>query len=165
MYKPVPGWELYYEVNERGDVRNKQTGHLLVGDLNSSGYPRVQLYNINHIPKKQRFFRHRLVASVFVPNFHNLPEVDHIDGNRLNPHYTNLRWVTSRQNERYARIDRDKLYKPFLAEREDGIHTYDFVTDLADELEVPASTVLAWLRGKSNTYGNYGINMIKYIER
>jgi hypothetical protein len=40
---------------------------------------------------------HRLVAIAFVPNPDNLPEVDHIDGNKHNNVWTNLRWVTRGQ--------------------------------------------------------------------
>lgn len=56
MWKDIKNWELYYEVNEFGEVRNKITQKLLLGDINSSGYKRVCLYNKNHIPQKQRFF-------------------------------------------------------------------------------------------------------------
>ena len=56
MWKDIIGWEKYYEINEHGDVRNKLTKHLVIGDKNSVGYMRVCLYNKNHNPKKQRFF-------------------------------------------------------------------------------------------------------------
>ena len=54
--------------------------------------------------KAGRNFRlHRLVASFFVPNPDNKPEVNHIDGNRDNPHYSNLEWVTHKENCRKGR--------------------------------------------------------------
>lgn len=56
MWKDIEGWEDYYEVNEKGEVRNKKISHLLIGDKNSEGYPRVCLYNKDHTPNKQRFF-------------------------------------------------------------------------------------------------------------
>lgn len=43
---------------------------------------------------------HRLVAQAFVPNPNNLPEVKHIDGNKLNNHMSNLQWVTKKDNHR-----------------------------------------------------------------
>nr|DAF58691.1 MAG TPA: NUMOD4 motif protein [Siphoviridae sp. ctxMM9] len=55
MWKDIPEWEDYYEVNENGEVRNKITKKLIVGDINNAGYYRVCLY---HKPRKQRFFRH-----------------------------------------------------------------------------------------------------------
>lgn len=41
---------------------------------------------------------HRIVAESFVPNQKNLPVIDHVDGNKLNNHYKNLRWCTVSKN-------------------------------------------------------------------
>ncbi len=47
-------------------------------------------------------YLHRLVAQAFVLNPEGLPDVDHIDGNPSNNVPENLRWVTHKQNIRYA---------------------------------------------------------------
>ena len=41
---------------------------------------------------------HRLVATAFLPNPNNYPEVDHIDTNRTNNVVSNLRWCTTSIN-------------------------------------------------------------------
>lgn len=65
---------------------------------------------------------HRLVALAFVPN--PRPDlfkfVDHIDGNRRNNHYTNLRWVTRQlnglnQKSKYCKPTKGCISKPFQA--------------------------------------------------
>jgi hypothetical protein len=51
--------------------------------------------------KNVLYLTHRIVAEAFVDGDRNL-EVNHIDGNKMNCHYTNLEWVTRQQNERHA---------------------------------------------------------------
>ena len=51
---------------------------------------------------QKTFQVNRLVAETFIPNPDNLPEVNHIDGRKLNNHVSNLEWVTHQSNMRHA---------------------------------------------------------------
>lgn len=52
-----------------------------------NGYYNVLLYKDNKGYSKSI---HRLVAEAFIPNLYNLPQVNHIDGNKLNNCVDNL---------------------------------------------------------------------------
>jgi len=61
------------------------------GHLSTNGYMRVYF-------KGEQKLKHRIIAEKFVPNPKELPEVNHIDGDKLNNHYTNLEWVSHQDN-------------------------------------------------------------------
>jgi hypothetical protein len=64
-------------------------GYLKVGIVDEDG---------NHKTKSV----HRIIAETFIPNPLRLPQVNHIDGNKLNNDVKNLEWVTAKQNTNHA---------------------------------------------------------------
>jgi len=95
----IKGFENKYAINKCGDVMSVQTKKLKKIFVNSWGYYTVTLYKNK---KNHTFTIHRLVAQSFLPNPENKEQVNHIDGNKLNNHLSNLEWTTKSENLLHA---------------------------------------------------------------
>lgn len=91
-----------YDVYEDGKVYSHFTHKFLKGDITKHGYLQYTLFIDN---KAKRIKAHQLVASMFIqkPLSEEILIVNHIDGNKLNNHYTNLEWTTYYGNNLHAR--------------------------------------------------------------
>lgn len=90
-----------YEVFTNGQVisHNRKKGQLLKQGTNTAGYKFVILCDKQG--NKKFKLVHRLVAEAFLSNPKNLPQVNHIDGNKLNNDVSNLEWCTNADNHRH----------------------------------------------------------------
>jgi hypothetical protein len=111
QWRPIPevGEGVCYEVSSLGNVRSVDrivNGSVVEGvrivnrEMTTTGYYRVNISDGNGKRKKLRV--HRLVASAFVQNPDGLPQVNHINGNKLDNRADNLEWVTAKQNTRHS---------------------------------------------------------------
>ena len=89
-----------YAVTIDGEVISIKSNKSLRSQDNGHGYKTVCLC-IDGKPKT--YYVHRLVASAFVENPNDYPEVNHIDEDRGNNRAENLEWCTSKYNKNYGR--------------------------------------------------------------
>jgi hypothetical protein len=94
-----------YMVSNKGRIKsinNKNKKEKLInGIISEFGYRSVHLRNAKEKISKN-YFVHRLVCETFLENVFNKPQVNHIDGNKLNNNLENLEWVTAKENTQHA---------------------------------------------------------------
>ena len=112
IWRPVVGYEGLYEVSSYGKVRsldryvidsleNKRfyKGKVLSPGIRPDGY----LFVILSCNGKSKTINvHRLVAQAFIPNFDNLPMVNHKNEDKSNNRVDNLEWCNSKYNNNYG---------------------------------------------------------------
>lgn len=97
--KQMPLQGVEYSISEDGLVYNRY-GRCLRSYFDKYGYKYVL---IRHNGKRKKYLIHRLVAQLYLPNPYNLPQVNHIDGDKGNSHISNLEWITSGNNQLHSR--------------------------------------------------------------
>lgn len=105
-----------YEGSNTGNIRSyhrfgsairRKKPVIIKQNLNTKGYPSV---NING----KTIATHIIIATLFVDNPKNKPQVNHKDCNKLNNHSYNLEWVTNQENMDHAR--KNGLFRKVVGE-------------------------------------------------
>lgn len=115
IWKDVAGYEGLYMVSNLGQVKscdrlvNSRWGDskkpvkakIKALQLGFGGYKSVTLFNASSRIGK-RFYVHRLVATAFLSNEFLKPQVNHINGDKLDNRAVNLEWCTGTENQLHA---------------------------------------------------------------
>lgn len=89
-----------YFISKCGKVYSTKSNKFLKPTLRTDGYLIIHLHLVRYARKL--IFIHRLVAQTHLPNPHNKPFINHIDGNKTNNSIENLEWCTSSENIKHA---------------------------------------------------------------
>jgi hypothetical protein len=102
--KKLPDIDNKYSISSDGYILNDKTGELVTFNQDKKGYMKARLYSplSNHIDKRKPFRLHRLIAKMFLSDYSDDLQVNHIDGNKQNNNVSNLEMVTASQNVYHA---------------------------------------------------------------
>ena len=157
-----------YQVSNFGNIKkiNKNKEKILKLEKRKDGYTKISLYKNNKIKK---FYVHRLVAFMFIPNPNNLLQVDHIIPikNGGNNNIDNLRWVTAKENsnneitkQNYSNAKRNENHSQIrvIAQYDlngNLIKVWDYMKQASIELGIDQSAISKCCRGKLKTTGGF----------
>lgn len=150
-WRDIKGYVGLYEISDKGRVASfsRKYAHketiILVPNISDRGYALVTLCKNG---KTKHFQVHRLVAEAFIDNPKNKPQVNHIDGNKLNNCKENLEWATAQENNRH-KYDVLKYTSPTrkaIKCIETGV-IYESISAAADENGLSVGSLSGVLKG------------------
>ena len=162
MIKSIPENNRYLADSETGLIYDTKYNRPIYQWIDNTGYLQCNLYGNG---KKVYRRVHRLIAETFIPNLLNLPQVNHINGNKLDNRASNLEYCTNAENTQHAYDNNLYMYKKrsYMIEAYDQFNNpvrFKSIRDFSEKMKLNRKTVSAILnRGKTN---NYGI-MFKYV--
>lgn len=140
--------------------------------MGKDGYARISLCNGT---SRKCMYVHRLVAESFLPNSNNLPEVNHLDGNKANNSVHNLVWCSKSENIRHA-YDSGLIQAPHTgkfgaahhcSKKVRGVHRltqhvveFGAASEAARHINKNKSSVINAIAGRRKTSGGYAWSYI-----
>lgn len=176
VYKPIEGYGNAYKIGDQGHVISvkrtfiRKNGRpmsikeqFMKQRQDMKGYWRVCLSDNG----KTKFVAvHRLVATAFIPNPDNKPQINHIDGNKGNNCVWNLEWCTNGENQKHAyrtglkhSVDssgrpkvRVAMIDPVSGEQ---VATFESFNEAARKMKIFAPNIRKVVLGERNTTGGW----------
>lgn len=185
IWKDINGYNGLYQVSNNGNVKSlermcrqfnghcycnrKVTEKILKGRKDTKGYLQVELSKNG---KQRKYLVHKLVAMMFIPNPHNKPQINHINGRKNDNRVDNLEWVTPSENVIHAyktgllNIDDIVKHCRKLGEKSakkvnqynlqgEYVKTWDSISEAHRSLKVDCSSISRCCRNKQQSAGGY----------
>lgn len=160
----------YDNIYVDGEDVYKKTGenfHKLSKWVDNVGYYEV-VFRING---KKKYVRvHRVIAETMIPNPQNLPQVNHIDGNKLNNNVYNLEWCTNSYNTQhgyntdgiYHNKHRRHMIKAINKETKNEI-IFRSIRSCAEKLGLNRKTITSILKNKKKNNYPYEFEYLESV--
>ena len=173
-WKDIKGYEGKYQVSSFGRVKSlnyHRSGkeQIMKQQPNHKGYLTVHFVD-------KRFQVHRLVATAFLENPNNYPQVNHKDENKQNNRAENLEWCTNKYNcnygtwkEKVSKANKGKIgLRGSNSPRANKVkcittgETFNSLIEAEQKYNIKYQNISACCRGKKKTAGGY---RWEYIDR
>lgn len=164
--KKINGFERYLIDKDGVIYDTKHNNKIICQWIDTVGYYQCILRNKDN--KKCHKRVHRLVATTFIPNPLDLPQVNHKDRNKLNNNVKNLEWCNNSDNTQhgydnglYKYKSRSHAIKVYDKDHK-YLKTYKSIRSMCEELNINRKTVTMILKGEKLT-NNYNY-LFEYVE-
>ena len=159
-FKPVIGFEEYYEVSADGAVFSKITNKFRKQVICPNGYATVILRNLKTGIHKTKTV-HRIVAEAWL-NRNSNDCVNHKNENKLDNHVNNLEWCTKAYNNTYnGKTQRCcKAIEMYDLDTNKTILTFRGAKEASNKGYANYKNISAVCRGKRKSAGGYGWRFI-----
>ncbi|AIS73901.1 HNH endonuclease [Lactobacillus phage Ldl1] len=129
-------------------------GRILKQRCDRNGYMRVHL-QVNG--KQVTLLVHRAVATSFLPNPDNLPEINHKDNDPANNFVSNLEWCTREYNISYREKHGKACNRPVIAvnPKTGEVLWFESHSEAARQLDVYVKNISNVIKGRYNKTGGY----------
>ena len=165
IWKEIDGYGGRYEISSIGRVRSyaqdTKKGKIKMGHPVRKGYRHIRLHDGKG---NARWYPiHRLVASAFLENPNNLPQVNHKDEDKTNNCVENLEWCTNDYNINYGTRNKrtslanqccETTSKQVYSVDENGLVEYfDSIGEAERQTGCSHCNIVATLKGRRNRCG------------
>jgi hypothetical protein len=165
-WKPIKGYEGYYEISNKGNVRGiKRTiatsngktvtikPKLLKLQKDGNGYPTIMLTKQGI---RKAYNVHRIVAEAFMPNSKGLDVVNHINSIKTDNSVENLEWCTQHENlHKSIKYNNYTLANKTPIIRLNDGKTYDSIKEAAKDIHGNIGHIHECCNGKRNHHKGY----------
>lgn len=145
-----------YYILPNGSMFSCKSKRFLKPDINELGYSRYTYYVKG---KRIRKFAHRLVYEHYCEDIKDNLVINHIDGNPLNNHISNLEAVSQQYNVEHSIVNRRRNFtkgvKCFKKETGEFYKSFKGIREAALYVGIASSGIDRVLAGKGKTAGGF----------